>query len=45
VSVAIGDMNNDGLPDLVTADVTTAEWYKNQSSAPGTFVDQGQIGQ
>lgn len=44
VSIAIGDMNNDGLPDLVTADATSAEWYKNQASAIGSFVNQGQIG-
>ena len=44
VSIAIGDLNNDGLPDLVTADATSAVWLKNQSSTPGTFVSQGQIG-
>lgn len=43
-SIVIGDMNNDGLPDLVTADATSAVWYKNQASAPGTFVSQGQVG-
>ena len=44
VSIAIADLNNDGLPDLVTADATSAVWLKNQSTAPGTFVSQGQIG-
>jgi hypothetical protein len=44
VSIVIGDMNNDGLPDLVTADATTAVWYVNSSSAPGTFGSEGQIG-
>ncbi|HTV78814.1 MAG TPA: VCBS repeat-containing protein [Steroidobacteraceae bacterium] len=43
-SIVIGDMNNDGLPDLVTSDSTSAVWYKNQSSTPGTFVSQSQIG-
>jgi FG-GAP-like repeat len=44
VSVVIGDLNNDGLPDLVTADATSAVWLKNQAATPGTFVSQGQIG-
>jgi hypothetical protein len=43
-SIVLGDMNNDGLLDLVTSDSTSAVWYENQSSAPGTFVSQGQIG-
>jgi len=42
-SIVIGDMNNDGLPDLVTSDSTTAVWYENLSSAPGTFASEGQI--
>jgi hypothetical protein len=45
VSIVIGDMDNDGLPDLVVADTTGAVWYKNQAAAPGTFVVQAQIGQ
>ena len=44
VSIAAGDMNNDGLPDLVTADATTAAYYENLSSAPGTFSQVGQVG-
>jgi hypothetical protein len=44
VSIVIADLNNDGLPDLVTADSTSAVWYKNQSATPGTFVSQSQIG-
>lgn len=44
VSIAIADLNNDGLPDLVTADATSAAWYSNTPSAPGTFAQQGQIG-
>ena len=44
VSLVISDLDNDGLPDLVTADSTSAVWYKNQSATPGTFVSQGQIG-
>jgi hypothetical protein len=43
-SLVLGDMNNDGLLDIVTADSTSSVWYENQSSAPGTFVQQGQIG-
>ncbi len=45
VSIVIGDLNNDGLPDLVTADQTTAVWYKNEPATPGTFLPEGQIGQ
>jgi hypothetical protein len=45
VSIVIGDMDKDGLPDLVTADGTGAVWYKNQASSPGTFAIQAQIGQ
>ena len=44
VSIVISDLDKDGLPDLVTADSTSAVWYKNQSATPGTFVSQGQIG-
>jgi FG-GAP-like repeat len=44
VSIAIGDLNNDNLPDLVTADSTTAVWLENQTATPGTFVAQPQIG-
>jgi hypothetical protein len=44
VSLAIGDLNNDGLPDIVTADATSAAWFSNTSSAPGTFSNEGQIG-
>jgi hypothetical protein len=43
-SIVIGDVNNDGLPDLVTSDSTSAVWLENQTSSPGTFVSQGQIG-
>lgn len=44
VSIAIGDMNKDGLPDLVTADSTTAVWYENETATPGTFTTEGQVG-
>jgi hypothetical protein len=44
VSIVIADLDNDGLPDLVTADSTSSVWYKNQSATPGTFVAQAQIG-
>jgi hypothetical protein len=45
VSIVIGDMNNDGLPDLVVADITGAVWYENQAATPGLFAIQSQIGQ
>ena len=45
VSIVIGDMDNDGLPDLVTADGTGAVWYKNLNATPGSFAIQAQIGQ
>ncbi|HTB64770.1 MAG TPA: VCBS repeat-containing protein [Steroidobacteraceae bacterium] len=45
VSIVIGDMDNDGLPDLVTADGTGAVWYKNLTATPGSFAIQAQIGQ
>jgi hypothetical protein len=44
-SIVLGDVTNDGLLDMITADATSAAWLKNQSSAPGTFVSQGQIGE
>jgi FG-GAP-like repeat/FG-GAP repeat len=47
VSVAIGDLDNDGLPDLVTADGTSAFWYKNipaSSTSVQGFAVQAQIG-
>lgn len=44
VSIAIGDMNKDGLPDLVTADANTAGFYENQSATPGTFAVGVQAG-
>ncbi len=43
-SIAIGDFNKDGLPDLVVSDATSAVWYANAPSAPGSFVIQSQIG-
>lgn len=43
-SIVIADLNHDGLPDLVTADSTSAVWYENQTAAVGTFTSQGQIG-
>ena len=44
VSIAIGDLNKDGLPDLVVADSTSAVWYENIAATPGTFELLGQIG-
>ena len=43
-SIVIGDLNNDGLPDLVTADATSVVWYTNNTSSPGNFGLVGQIG-
>jgi FG-GAP-like repeat len=45
VSIVIGDLDNDGLPDLVTADETGAVWYKNLGGNPVAFSIQAQIGQ
>jgi hypothetical protein len=44
VSIAIGDLDNDGLADLVTADETGAVWYKNLGGSPVTFTVQAQLG-
>ncbi|HEV2703870.1 MAG TPA: VCBS repeat-containing protein [Steroidobacteraceae bacterium] len=44
VSIVIGDMNNDGLPDLVIADATTAVWFENVVGGAGTFNTEGQVG-
>ncbi len=44
VSIAIGDIDGDGFPDLVTADGTDAVWYQNTPATPGIFVIQTQIG-
>jgi hypothetical protein len=43
-SVVIADINNDGLPDLITSDATSAAWYMNEKATPGTFVQPVQIG-
>lgn len=45
VSIAIGDLDHDGLLDLVVADATGAVWYKNLAATPGTFSIEAQIGQ
>ncbi|MEJ0005414.1 MAG: VCBS repeat-containing protein [Steroidobacteraceae bacterium] len=44
VSIAIGDLDHDGLPDLVVADSTSAVWFQNVTATPGSFVLGGQIG-
>jgi hypothetical protein len=47
VSIAIGDVDHDGRPDLVTADGTSAVWYKNVAATATTaagFALQAQIG-
>jgi hypothetical protein len=45
VSIGIGDLDRDGLADLVVADSTGAIWYKNLTATPGTFTIEAQIGQ
>jgi hypothetical protein len=47
VSIAIGDIDGDGLPDLVTADGTSAYWYRNipaTATTTQTFGLESQIG-
>ncbi|MGH8258674.1 MAG: FG-GAP repeat domain-containing protein, partial [Steroidobacteraceae bacterium] len=44
VSVAIGDLNGDGLPDIATADGTGAVVMFQSPSAPGTFETATQVG-
>ena len=44
-SIVIGDVDHDGLPDLITADSTAAYWYKNVNATPGSFQPEVQIGQ
>ncbi len=47
VSIAIADIDNDGSPDLVAADSTSAVWFKNfpaTSTAAQSFALQTQIG-
>ena len=45
VSIVIGDLDKDGLADLIVADATGAVWYKNLTANPGTFAVEAQIGQ
>jgi hypothetical protein len=45
VSIVIGDLDKDGLADLIVADATGAVWYKNITATPGTFAVEAQIGQ
>jgi hypothetical protein len=47
VSIAIADIDNDGNPDLVVADSTSAVWYKNvpaTATVPLGFEVEPQIG-
>ena len=44
LSVAVGDVNNDGRPDIVVADGTTATLMPQSASSPGTFDAGVQIG-
>lgn len=44
LSVAIGDLNGDGYPDLAVADGTSAIVLFNTLSKPGTFANPVQVG-
>jgi hypothetical protein len=44
LSVAVGDVNKDGLPDIVVADSTTATLMVQSATSPGTFEAAVQVG-
>jgi FG-GAP-like repeat len=44
LGVAVGDLNNDGHPDIAVADGTTATMMLQSATAPGTFASGVQIG-
>ena len=44
LGVAVGDLNNDGHPDIAVADGTTATMLLQSAATPGTFASGVQIG-
>jgi hypothetical protein len=44
LGVAVGDLNNDGHPDIAVADGTTATMMLQSTTTPGTFASGVQIG-
>jgi hypothetical protein len=45
LSVAIGDLNGDGRPDIAVADGTSATVLLQSATTPGTFANPVQVGQ
>lgn len=45
LSVAIGDLNGDGHPDIAVADGTSATVLLQSATSPGTFANPVQVGQ
>jgi VCBS repeat protein/FG-GAP repeat protein len=45
LSVAIGDLNGDGHPDIAVADGTSATILLQSATTPGTFANPVQVGQ
>jgi len=44
LSVAIGDLNGDGHPDIAVADGTSAIVLFQNATSPGTFANAVQVG-
>jgi len=44
LSVAIGDLNGDGHPDIAVADGTSATVLLQSATTPGTFANPVQVG-